>query len=38
VVTLRAGTRDARLGLDPVDALVAELDLREQALLEAGSP
>ncbi|HEX3770594.1 MAG TPA: hypothetical protein VHV30_07015 [Polyangiaceae bacterium] len=38
VVTLRAGTRDARTGADPVDALVAELDLREQALLEAGAP
>jgi hypothetical protein len=38
VVALRAGTRDAHMGLDPVDALVSELDLREQALLEAGSP
>jgi hypothetical protein len=36
VVALRAGTRDARpSGADPVDALLSELDFREQALVEA---
>jgi hypothetical protein len=36
VVALRAGTRDAcPSGGDPVDALLSELDFREQALVEA---
>jgi hypothetical protein len=39
LVALRAGTSGSAAlppGVDPVDALVAELDFREQALLEAG--